>query len=543
MKKIIISLVLVMFFVNFSYASSYQDIYDSMKDDYPELVNRMLEYGVTEKEIFNFLDDLSDEVDNASDLTEENFNSIMYKAVKELLYVIEDGKFIVKDKHENFAYMLLDEFGLEISQALETKTLEGDLKGLNESVRSVLLDQENSDGGAGGGGAVSEEPDEIILDEIIMDMDTLNIPVKTLSDGQIQITISQNDILKNINKELNDVSDKGGTVSDSLCGILDLRLDKDEKSYKVQLPPLTEIFNKVDNLSILTDLGGITVEKDFLTEEQSNSNLNFIISQDINVFDVQLADESQEINSFSKPVILSLPYKLLQDQNKEYVTAVYIDDNGNEIPMGGIYNDGNIRFYTSHFSKYKVVYDLKSFTDTSEIDWAKDKIAALASKGIINGRRESIFDPNAYITRAEFTALAVRAMKLQGDKAINQFPDVSLDVWYADSVAAAYQNGIIKGRTVTTFDPNGKVTIEEALVILARIMNTKGYPKVDYSELEQTMDEDNISEWTKSEIGTALNSNLHKDIPVIDLVLNQYATRAQVASVIYEFYNKILGEN
>ncbi|MCG8482475.1 MAG: S-layer homology domain-containing protein [Clostridia bacterium] len=541
MKKIIISLVLIMFFVSLSYASSYEDIYDSMKDDYPELVNRMLDGKVTEDDILNFLDDLSDEVEDAEDLTEENFDYIMYTAVKEVLF--KDGKIgFAKDEHRNFAIMLTTEFSSEIAQALETKTLEGDLKGLNEAVKSVLLD-EGSDGGAGGGGAVSEEPDEIILDEIIIDMDTLNIPVKTLSDGQVEITISQNTILKNINKELNDVSDKGGTVSDNLCGILDLRLNKDEKSYKVQLPLLTEIFNKVHNLSILTDLGGITVEKDFLAEEQSNSNLNFIISQDINVFDVQLVDESQEIKSFSKPVILSLPYELLQDQNKEYVTAVYIDDNGNEIPMGGIYNDGNIKFYTSHFSKYKVVYDLKSFTDTSEIDWAKDKIAALASKGIINGRSESSFDPNAYITRAEFTALAVRAMKLQGDKAINQFSDVSLDVWYADSVAAAYQNGVIKGRTVTTFDPNGKVTIEEALVILARIMNTKGYPKVDYSELEQTMDEDNISEWTKSEIGTALNSNLHKDIPVIDLVLNQYATRAQVASVIYEFYNKILGEN
>lgn len=544
MKKSIIflPLILIMIVVNLSYASSYQNIYDSMKDDYPELVNKMLEGGVTEKEILNFLDDLSDEVDKAPNLTEENFDSIMYNALKQVLFI--DGEMgVAKQKHYNFALMLMTEFSSEIAQALETKTLEGDLKGLNKSVKLILLNKGNGEGITNpSGGVVLEDLEDITLKNITMDVSTLKASINTLSNGQIQINISQVNMLNNINKEINVVCEDGGTVSNNLIGILDLRLNKEGNSYKVQLPSLTETLQKVHSLSILTDIGSITIENNFISEELTNSNLNFIISQENNVFKVQLANENQEIMSFLKPITVSFPYELLADQNEAYITVVYIDDNGNEIPMGGVYNNGSIKFYTNHFSKYKVTYGLKSFTDISDLDWAKDKITALAYKGIINGRSESIFDPNTCITRAEFTSLAVRAMKLKGDKEIYQFSDINKDAWYADNVAVAYQKGIIKGRTVSTFDPNGKVTLEEVLVILARIMNTKGYKKVDYIEAGQFIADENISEWTKSEIGTALYNKLQKDIKAEDFIPNQYATRVQVASLIYEFYNKILGE-
>jgi hypothetical protein len=85
---------------------------------------------------------------------------------------------------------------------------------------------------------------------------------------------------------------------------------------------------------------------------------------------------------------------------------------------------GEYRFVPSHFAKkdghavvelkrqglsaYAVIDRQVAFPDLSKI-WSKKSVEALAAKGIIEGRGDGTFDPDGAITRAEVSALRVRA--------------------------------------------------------------------------------------------------------------------------------------
>ncbi len=50
-----------------------------------------------------------------------------------------------------------------------------------------------------------------------------------------------------------------------------------------------------------------------------------------------------------------------------------------------------------------------------------------------------------------------------------QFTDVAESAWYNESVQKAYELGLVKGNSETTFNPEGEITIAEALVLACRI--------------------------------------------------------------------------
>ena len=50
-----------------------------------------------------------------------------------------------------------------------------------------------------------------------------------------------------------------------------------------------------------------------------------------------------------------------------------------------------------------------------------------------------------------------------------QFADVNTDQWYASSVASAFELGFMKGSSDTTFEPEGNMTVAEAITIASRV--------------------------------------------------------------------------
>ncbi|MEA4823435.1 MAG: S-layer homology domain-containing protein [Clostridiaceae bacterium] len=104
-----------------------------------------------------------------------------------------------------------------------------------------------------------------------------------------------------------------------------------------------------------------------------------------------------------------------------------------------------------------------------DIAWASCREAAtvLLRMGVLSGFDDGTFRPNATMTRAQYAAILVRALKLKASGKA-PFADVANGAWYAGAVAAAYENGLIAGRSGTRFDPEGQVSVVEAKIILAR---------------------------------------------------------------------------
>lgn len=69
------------------------------------------------------------------------------------------------------------------------------------------------------------------------------------------------------------------------------------------------------------------------------------------------------------------------------------------------------------------------------------------------------------------------AASLAGFQKVNayeagQFSDVSSTGWYAENVRTAYEYGLMTGKSDDSFDPEGNLTVAEAIVIACRLHNT-----------------------------------------------------------------------
>jgi competence protein ComEC len=110
-----------------------------------------------------------------------------------------------------------------------------------------------------------------------------------------------------------------------------------------------------------------------------------------------------------------------------------------------------------------------SFTDVSSGHWAYASIGAIAKEGIMGGYTDGSFKPNEAITRAELSAMLVRAYELSGKSTIS-FKDVSSRHWAYGVIQIMVKNNITGGYPDNTFRPNSNVNRAEFASFLARII-------------------------------------------------------------------------
>ncbi len=103
------------------------------------------------------------------------------------------------------------------------------------------------------------------------------------------------------------------------------------------------------------------------------------------------------------------------------------------------------------------------FTDTEGLSCEK-AVEVLAGLGIVEGKSEGIYDPEGSLTRAEMTAIILRTMRMEaGGTGTDVFTDVESSHWAYKQIGTAYQMGIVKGTSATTFHPDLPVTCDQAV--------------------------------------------------------------------------------
>ncbi len=112
-----------------------------------------------------------------------------------------------------------------------------------------------------------------------------------------------------------------------------------------------------------------------------------------------------------------------------------------------------------------------SFSDVDAASWYAEPVAVLSGIGIITGYPDQTFRGGQTITRAEFTAMAVRFTR-SGASSLAEcsFPDVAEGSWMYPSVATAAEFGWILGYTDGTFRPEAMITRAEVTVIVNRML-------------------------------------------------------------------------
>jgi hypothetical protein len=149
-------------------------------------------------------------------------------------------------------------------------------------------------------------------------------------------------------------------------------------------------------------------------------------------------------------------------------------------------------------SIYTVVENKKSFQDISANHWGKADIELLASKFVINGLTADTFGTDVEITRAQFTALLVRALGLSEQAGEGTFSDVSSKAWYAAAVSTAAELGLVEGFNDGTFKPEQVINRQELAVLMKRALEFVGKDVKNVnvsSKLNAFSDKNAISDW------------------------------------------------
>ncbi|WP_339252829.1 polysaccharide lyase family 8 super-sandwich domain-containing protein [Paenibacillus sp. FSL P2-0136] len=104
--------------------------------------------------------------------------------------------------------------------------------------------------------------------------------------------------------------------------------------------------------------------------------------------------------------------------------------------------------------------------------WAEASIREAVKQGIITGYPNGSFQPNRNVTRAEFTVMLAKALKLQNIEAALSFKDSDrIGSWAKTAVAQAAALGIIQGDNNSNFRPDAPMTRAEMAVMLARALH------------------------------------------------------------------------
>lgn len=166
------------------------------------------------------------------------------------------------------------------------------------------------------------------------------------------------------------------------------------------------------------------------------------------------------------------------------------------------------------------------FTDVASGAWYNNAVSTLTRAGILDGYEDGSFRPNASITRAEFTKIAVSFFKHVGGASANPFSDVPDSAWYAEFVKAAAELGLIDGYEDGTFRPNAPITRAEACTIVNRTLGRAPDKDNLLPEHEMLTWPDNSRDaWYYAQIQEATNSHDYQWLGAIELWTAKLAER------------------
>lgn len=259
------------------------------------------------------------------------------------------------------------------------------------------------------------------------------------------------------------------------------------------------------------------------------------------VYEFEFTSGGNKVESFNKPVEVTIPVPNGSEFDTELLSLAKIVDGKLEF-YGGTYGNGSFKGLRSSFSTYTVVENKVSFEDTASVKaWAGRQIQVAAAKGILEGRAEQTFDPNGFVTRAEFAKMIVKTFSLENANATESFDDVNDSDWYKVYVASAVKNGIVNGKEAGKFDPNGQITRAEMAVMSSRALSLKGVsiaPAKVEEALKGFTDVKDINSSLTTGVALAASEGIIVGEEGNVFNPNANSTRAQAAVVIYRLLNK-----
>ncbi|MGG1515600.1 CBM35 domain-containing protein [Paenibacillus oryzisoli] len=247
---------------------------------------------------------------------------------------------------------------------------------------------------------------------------------------------------------------------------------------------------------------------------------------------------------FDKEIILTLtfdPDKIKKGQKSAVFTYVEAQKNWRE--LGGQVNEGtSITVKVNSVAKFAVFGVDQAASPTApkpEVNlsdlaahWAESDVKQAIELGIVRGYPDGTFKPDRAVTRAEFAAMLIHALKPQETNLYNApltFTDKEkIGDWALNAVAQAVQAGIISGYEDGSFRPDAEMTRSEMAKMIASALGFSD----DKAPTSGFADDTAVPDWAKDAVASLRMRGIMEGKEGNQFAPGDQATRAEAIRVL-----------
>ncbi len=258
--------------------------------------------------------------------------------------------------------------------------------------------------------------------------------------------------------------------------------------------------------------------------------------------DIQMLQSVGEQGNVVTQFMINAQYTDIDYKGTGIIAMFYFSADGKNV---------QVRYYSTAkkaFFKNKNQFDFVVAPDSIKLDvrfvdieghWGRDYIVNLAEQGIIKGKTDLTFEPDANITRAEFLTLALNLAGIKTTR-YSSFSDIPMSAWFAATIGTANKMGLIDPNMVKNdyFYPDQNITREEMTSIIVKLYESQK-EAISAGDINQFSDSATFSDWTKESIGKAAALGVVTGNPDGSFNAVGNATRAE-AAVIFSRLQKLL---
>lgn len=182
----------------------------------------------------------------------------------------------------------------------------------------------------------------------------------------------------------------------------------------------------------------------------------------------------------------------------------------------------------------------ETFRDVPRGVWYHEGLDFVYELGYMIGTSKTTFAPNTELTRGQLATILYR---MEGEPEVtgtHPFQDVSANRYYSDAVLWAYQNKVVRGMSETIFAPDASITREQMVTMFARYADCKGVDITAKEDLSTFIDGKKVSPYAISAMRWAVEVGLIRGMGNGKLEPRGASTRAQVAAIVMRYESMLL---
>ena len=433
----------------------------------------------------------------------------------------------------------------------------------NHTIYASFASTSNGNGGSHGSGTTSPSSEEPKLNTSNGSTTaTTKATTTTDSSGKATASVTKDQLSEAVNSAVTEAQKQG----DGTSAIVEIKVEapSNTKTVETSIPKAAVKLaadGGTDALRVSTPVASISFDTHALTSiyDRASGDVKITtakvdassLSAEVQtlignrpVYNFSVTSGNDTISEFDGKVTVSVPYTPAAGEDTDAIVIYFINSDGEPEAVFNCKYDPEtktVSFTTNHFSAYAVGYNKVSFNDVKDGAWYENAVQFAAARGIVTGTGNGNFDPNGKLTRGQLLVMLMRSYGIKPDMDLSgNFSDAG-NTYYTGYLAAAKRLGITEGLGNNLYAPDSNITRQEMFTLLYNTLKAIGElpegTEATSGSIAEYNDADSVASWAKDAAGVLADAGVISGNNGELSPLNT-TSRAEMAQVLYNLLSK-----